>query len=214
VERAPRILVVACGALAREFAELIERNGLTSVEVECLPAHLHNRPERIAPLLDDRLTARRGAYDRVLVGYGDCGSSGAIDEVCQRHGAGRLPGAHCYEFLAGAATFADIHDPDPTAFYLTDYLARHFDRLVLDGLGITAHPELRSAYFGNYTRVVLLSQRGDPAVEVLARRAAAALDLPLEVHITGYGDLEGVLVRTVGTTISVSGLGAGIGAPR
>lgn len=198
-----RLLVVACGALAREFSDLIEFNGLAEVRLECLPAHLHNRPERIAPLLDRRLREARGSFDSVLVGYGDCGSSGAIDEVCARHGAARLPGAHCYEFLAGSATFAAIHDPDPTSFYLTDYLARHFDRLVLDGLGITEHPELRDAYFGNYTRIVLLTQRTDPEIEAFAQRAAASLDLALEIHDTGYGDMEPHLLRAAGVHVDL-----------
>lgn len=184
------VLVIACGALARELRDLTQIHDVGDVTVECLPAQLHNRPEKIPGLLRARLEAAQHAYDHILVGYADCGTGGLLDAVCEEFGVERLPGSHCYEFFAGHQRFAAINDDDPTAFYLTDYLAKHFDRLIMDGLGITAHPELRDMYFGNYTRMVLLAQTGDPAVDAAAEEAAARLGLPLERVETGYGELE------------------------
>ncbi len=184
------ILVIACGALARELRDLTQIHDVGDITVECLPAQLHNRPEKIPGLLRTRLEAAKHAYDHILVGYADCGTGGLLDAVCEEFGVERLPGSHCYEFFAGHQRFAAINDDDPTAFYLTDYLAKHFDRLIMDGLGITAHPELRDTYFGNYTRMVLLAQTGDPAVDAAAEEAAARLGLPLERVETGYGELE------------------------
>ena len=151
----------------------------------------------------DRLSHEGRTYERILLGYGDCGSAGAIDDLCDEfqraHAVGdgpdmtRVPGAHCYEFFAGATGFAELSDDEPATFYLTDYLARHFDLLVWQGLGIAEHPELAEAYFGNYRRVVLLTQTPDDAerarVEACARAGADRLELPLEVVRTGYGDL-------------------------
>jgi len=184
------ILVIACGALARELRDLTQIHDVGDITVECLPAQLHNRPEKIPGLLRTRLEAAKHAYDHILVGYADCGTGGLLDAVCEEFGVERLPGSHCYEFFAGHQRFAAINDDDPTAFYLTDYLAKHFDRLIMDGLGITAHPELRDTYFGNYTRMVLRAQTGDPAVDAAAEEAAARLGLPLERVETGYGELE------------------------
>lgn len=191
------VLVLACGALVRELGDIVGLHQLHDVTVECLPAGLHNRPERIPEQLRARLSAARGLYEHILVGYADCGTGGLLDRVCEEFDVQRLPGAHCYEFFAGAGRFAEIHDPDPTAFYLTDYLARHFDRLVYEGLGIAAHPELRDMYFGNYTRLVLLTQRGGTDVQAAARVASERLGLPLEVIDAGYGDLESSVVRFV-----------------
>ncbi len=193
----PGVLVIACGALARELRDLIQLNELAGVTVECLPAQLHNRPEKIPVLMRERLEAARTTHDRVLVGYADCGTGGLLDAVCEEFGVERLPGAHCYEFFAGHESFSAINDDDPTAFYLTDYLAKHFDRLIMDGLGITAHPELQNMYFGNYTRVVLLAQTHDPVVDAAAESAAAKLGLPLERVDTGYGELETSVVSFV-----------------
>lgn len=203
------VLVLGCGALANELKALVkgasdgEGRG---IDVECLPAKLHNRPAYIAGEVRarlDRLSQQGRTYERILLGYGDCGSAGAIDVLCaefeQAHAAGngpamtRVPGAHCYEFFAGAADFARLSDDEPATFYLTDYLARHFDLLVWNGLGIADHPELAEMYFGNYRRVVLLTQTGDDSerarVEACARAGAERLGLPLEVVRTGYGEL-------------------------
>jgi len=173
-----RPLVVACGALAADLRAVLQADGLDRhVEVEYLPANLHNRPERIAPALRPRLEAAADAGQPVFVAYADCGTGGLLDPVVERLGATRLPGAHCYEVFAGAATFAALADAEPGTFYLTDYLARHFDALVVAGLGLDTHPELRDTYFAHYHRLVLLAQSDDPVVEARARRAAETLRL-------------------------------------
>jgi hypothetical protein len=193
--QAPSVLIVACGALARELGHLIDLNGLDRVSVEYLPAELHNRPDGIPAAVEARLEQAAGHYDEILVGYSDCGTGGRLDEVCRRRRVARLPGAHCYELFAGAETFAALQEAEPGTFYLTDYLATHFQRLVIELLGIDRHPELAKAYFGNYRRVVYLSQRDDPAVMTKAQAAATRLGLELEHQPTGYGDLATALIN-------------------
>jgi len=183
-------LVIGCGALGRELLALVRRNGLDEVEVRCLPAGLHNRPERIAAAVDERIRAARGRYRSIFVAYGDCGTGGALDRILATHGVERLPGAHCYEIYAGAGAFARLAEEEPGTFYLTDFLARSFERLVIEGLGLDRHPELQPLYFARYRRLVYLSQRDDPELLDLARRAAARLGLAFEHRPTGYGDLE------------------------
>lgn len=194
------VLVLACGALARELADLVRLDGLAHLEVVCLPADLHNRPERIPAAVEARLDAIEASgrrYGQVVLGYADCGTGGRLDEVCQRRGVARLPGAHCYEVLAGADVFAALHDREPGTFYLTDYLARHFERLVIQGLGIDRHPELTPLYFGNYRRLVHLAQRDDTELDRLARAAAERLGLAHERVATGPAPLRGTLVSLI-----------------
>ena len=191
-----RTLVLGCGALARELLELVERNGLAgAVDVRCLPAQLHNRPEEIAPAVDAKLGELAAGYDRMFVAYADCGTGGALDAVLARHGAERLPGAHCYAAYAGLAEFAALAEEEPGTFYLTDFLARSFDALVVRGLGLDRHPELLPVYFAGYRRVVYLSQHEDPEVLEMARRAAARLGLAFEHRPTGYGELGTAMAR-------------------
>lgn len=192
--RPPSVLVLACGALAREILDLVRLNDWSHVTLECLPARLHNRPELIPDAVARRLDAVAGEFDRVLVGYADCGTGGLLDRVLAERGVERLPGAHCYEFFAMRPVFETLHDAEPGTFYLTDYLARHFDRFVWNHLGLDRHPELRDAYFGNYTRVVYLSQRDSPDLVAAAEAAARRLGLRFEQHRVGYGDLETALV--------------------
>ncbi len=186
-----RVLVIACGALARELGEIAAE--LDGIDFECLPARLHNRPEQIPDAVRRRIRGAREDYDTILVGYMDCGTGGLLDRVCEEEGTQRLPGDHCYELFAGAGDFADLQESEPGTFYLTDYLVRHFDRLILEGLGIADHPELRDAYFGNYTRVVHLVQKPDPELDAAARRAAASLGLRYERVVTGIGRLASAL---------------------
>ena len=186
-----RVLVIACGALARELAAITA--ALDGLDFECLPARLHNRPEQIPEAVRRRVQAARGAYDTILVGYMDCGTGGLLDRVCAEEGVERLPGDHCYELYAGSEVFAGLQQAELGTFYLTDYLVRHFDRLILEGLGIAEHPELRDAYFGNYTRVVHLVQEPDGGLEAQARRAAAALGLRYERIDTGHDGLAAAL---------------------
>ena len=187
---AGRSLILGCGALARELLEIVNRNGLDHVDVDCLPASLHNHPDRIAPALDARLAEVADRYDRILIGYADCGSVGAVDDVALRYGAEVLPGAHCYEFYATGSLFAELHDEEPGTFYLTDYLVRHFDRIVIQGLGLDRHPQLRDDYFGNYRRLVYLAQTEDEELVARSKQAAERLGLDLEIRNVGMGDLE------------------------
>ena len=190
-----RCLIVACGALAREIVVLMRQLGLDdeSVVLQCLPAELHNRPSEIAPRVDELLTARRHEFDRVLVAYGECGTGGALDEVLGRHDAQRLPHAHCYEFFAGSELFAEIAEREIGSFFLTDYLVRNFERLVIGGLGLDRFPHLRDSYFGNYRDLVYLAQIEDPQLQVQARAAADRLGLNYVYRKVGYGDLAGAL---------------------
>lgn len=193
----PDVLVLACGAIAREVLAVIRLNGWTNVTVRCLPAKLHSRPALIAPAVDAKLTELRESYERVFVGYADCGTAGALDEVLERHGVERLPGAHCYGFLTGNIEWEALHEAEPATFYLTDFLARHFDSLVSRGLGLDRHPQLLADYFGNYRRLLYLSQTDDDDLRRRAREAADRLGLAYEERRTGYGDLVPSLTRFV-----------------
>ena len=182
-----RVLVIACAALVRELRVVLDQ--LTSrgvcFETEFLPAPLHNRPERIPGAVRAIIDARAHEFDRVLVGYADCGTGGLLDAALEGTGAVRLPGAHCYEFFASSAVFSAWHEDELGTFYLTDFLARHFDALVIGGLGLDRHPELRDMYFGNYTRLLLLTQSDDPELVLLGRAAALRLGLAFEHHHVG-----------------------------
>jgi hypothetical protein len=193
----PEVLVLACGAIAREVLAVIRLNGWQNVTVRCLPAKLHSRPELIAPAVDAKLDELRGRYERVFVGYADCGTGGALDKVLERHGVDRLPGDHCYGFLTGNQAWQEIHDAEPATFYLTDFLARHFDAIVIRGLGLDRHPELQPQYFGNYRRLLYLAQTDDADLRQRARAAADRLGLAYEERRTGYGDLVPSLTRFV-----------------
>jgi len=182
-------LVLGCGALAQELLAVVRANGLDEIEVRCLPAPLHNQPDLIAGAVDEALTALAPGYQRTFVAYADCGTAGALDTVLEKHGVARLPGAHCYAFYAGLPAFDAIHSSEPGTFYLTDFLARSFETLVIGGLGLDRHPHLLADYFGNYTRLVYLSQREDPDLLERARRAAERLDLTFQHIPTGYGEL-------------------------
>lgn len=186
------VLLLACGALAREILALRPDAGPGAthpIELRCLPANLHNRPERIAPDVDRVLTETTGRYASRFVAYADCGTGGLLDAVLDRHGVARLPGAHCYAFFSGVDRFAETADADLRSFFLTDFLTRHFNTLIWEGLGLDRHPELRDAYFCHYERVVYLAQLDDPMLTQLAENAALRLGLRFERRFTGYGDL-------------------------
>ena len=192
-----RVLVLACGAIAREVLAVISRGGWAHVDVRCLPAKLHSTPDRIPAAVDLKLTELAGRYERVFVAYADCGTGGALDPVLERHGVERLPGAHCYGFLAGNDAWDAMQDDEPATFYLTDFLARHFDALVVRSLKLDIHPELKPMMFGNYRRLVYLAQTDDAALDARAERAASFLGLEYERHRTGYGELVPSLTRFV-----------------
>jgi Protein of unknown function (DUF1638) len=182
-------LLIACGALAREIAALKRANGWTALEVRCLPAQLHNRPERIAPAVREAIRANRDRFTNVFVVYGDCGTGGQLDAVLKEEGVERLPGAHCYEFLATAQVFAQLADAEPGTFYLTDFLLRHFERLVIRPLGLDRHPQLTGEYFRNYRKLVYLSQAPRAGAVEQARRIAERFGFEFEHRFTGYGEL-------------------------
>ena len=187
-------LVIGCGALAHELVELTRLAGLPSMDLTCLPASLHNRPEQIPARVGARIRrARRDGYDRIFVAYADCGTGGLLDRVLEEEGVARLEGAHCYEVYAGRAAFAALHDEEPGTFYLTDYLVRNFDRLVVRGLGLDRHPELLPLYFGNYRRLVYLAQLDDPALTARAEAGAHRLGLEFERRLVGLGELASSL---------------------
>ncbi len=183
------ILVIACGALAREIAALRRMNRWTALDVRCLPAELHNRPERIAAAVRDEIRAQRDRYRTLFVAYGDCGTGGQLDAVLREEGVERIPGAHCYEFFAGSRVFEELSDTEPGTFYLTDFLIRHFDKLVTRGLGLDRHPELASEYFRHYRKLVYLAQTQAPAAIERARQIAGQMGFEFEHRFTGYGDL-------------------------
>ena len=191
----PRVLIVGCGALANELVALTRH--LPNVDITCLPATLHNRPGGIPAAVRDRIRKRRAGYDRVFVAYADCGTGGLLDPVIADEGVERLAGAHCYEFYAGREAFEQMSEEEVGTFYLTDFLARNFDRLVVGALGLDRHPELRDAYFGNYRRLVYLAQTEDPALVRAARRGARRLGLAFEHRQTGYGELATTIAAVV-----------------
>ena len=188
-------LVIACGALAHEIVALRRLNDWPHLEVQCLPAELHNRPEKIPAAVREKIQAARSRFASIFVAYADCGTGGMLDAVLKEEGVERLPGAHCYEFFAGAQAFAEMADAEPGTFYLTDFLATHFERLVVHGLGIDRHPELQATYFGNYRRLVYLAQAESPGKLKAAQDAALRLGLEFEYRFTGYGGLEHGLRR-------------------
>lgn len=192
-------LVIACGAIAHELQTVLGASRWSHASVQCLPAKWHNTPERIAPAIESKIIENAPHFDRILIAYGDCGTGGQLDAVINRHKhrlpIERLPGNHCYDFFAGLEVFESLAEEALGSFYLTDYLAQNFDRLILGDLGITAHPELRDMYFAHYTRIVYLAQRQDPSLLARAESAAAALCLPLTVRYTGLAPLSAALQR-------------------
>ena len=188
-----RTLLIGCGALAREILALIELNGWRHMELRCLPAQLHNTPDRIPEAVREAIREGRDGFDRVLVLYADCGTGGLLDRVIEEEGAERIPGPHCYSFYSGTADFAARAETEFTAFYLTDFLVRQFDAMVVRPLGLDRHPELRDMYFAHYDRLVYLAQTAEADLERQASAAADRLGLAYEYRFTGYGDLAGFL---------------------
>jgi len=179
------VLLLSCGALARELLALKRLGGWDCVSIECLPAHLHNTPRKIPEAVRAKLEEVKDSYDEVFVAYADCGTGGLLDAVLDEYGIERLPGAHCYEFFAGAERFAALHEEEIGTFYLTDYMVRQFDAIVIRGLGLDRHPELRPVYFGNYRRVVYLAQTHSPQLVARACECAKQLGLEFETCFTG-----------------------------
>ncbi|MBM3612135.1 MAG: DUF1638 domain-containing protein [Alphaproteobacteria bacterium] len=190
---AGRVLLIACGALAREILALRSANGWAHLDLSCLPANLHLWPDRIPDAVEGAVRAARDRYAQIFVVYADCGTGGLLQARCAELGVGMIEGPHCYSFFEGNAAFAAHAETEFTAFYLTDFLVRQFDAFVWRPMGLDRHPELRDAYFGHYDRLVYLAQTEDPDLSTRAEAAAARLGLKYERRFTGYGDLAPAL---------------------
>ena len=188
VESAP-ILVITCAAIAREVNEIKKSGQWSQMDLQAITADLHARPEKIAPAVAAKIDAARDQYEHIFVAYGDCGTSGELDRVLEQRNVKRLPGAHCYDFLAGRDVYEAMQDEEPGTFYLTDFLTQHFQRLVIEVLGLDRHPELMEMYFGNYTRLVYLAQTDSPELTEMAEAAADQLGLRFERVFTGMGEM-------------------------
>jgi len=196
-----KTLVIACGALAHEITALIKNNNWSHLKVQCLPADLHNTPQKIPDAVRQKIQLGRAQFKHIFVAYADCGTGGLLDKVLQEEKIERLPGAHCYATYAGQQDFEAMAEEELGTFYLTDFLARHFERLIMHGMGLNKHPELLPLMFGNYTRLVYLAQRPTPELQVRAEAAAASLGLHYIYRNTGYGELADELRTTAEHTI-------------
>jgi hypothetical protein len=191
-----KLLVIACGMIAREILAAKEQLGLGHLELTCLPAEFHYYPDRIAPAMDAAIVkAKAEGYRHIFVGYADCGTGGLLDKICEKHGVERMEGPHCFAFYQGNAAYRAMGDDDMTSFYMTDFLCRQFDAFFMKPLGLDRHPELAADYFGNYEKVVYLAQTNDPRLDQIAEDAARMLGLAYERRFTGYGDLPAALQK-------------------
>ncbi|MEM6466943.1 MAG: DUF1638 domain-containing protein [Pseudomonadota bacterium] len=188
-----RILVIACGALAREILALKSAHGWSHMDLTCLPAKLHLYPDQITEAVKASVAEHRARYDTIFVAYADCGTGGLLEAACADLGVEMIAGPHCYAFFDGNEAFAKRSETEMTAFYLTDFLVRQFDAFVWKPMGLDRHPELRDMMFGNYETLIYLAQTNDPALDRLAEQAAERLGLAYERRFTGYGDLATVL---------------------
>jgi len=186
-----KTMLIACGALANETLAVIERNGWDFMDVTCLPASYHNYPDKIPEAMRTKIrAAREDGYGNVVALFADCGTGGALDVVLREEGVDRIPGAHCYEFYSGSHVFDQIAEEEIGTFYLTDFLARHFDRLIIEGLGIDRHPQLLDMYFQHYKRLVYLAQVDDPELDAAAEAAAKKLNVEYKRVFTGLGPYQ------------------------
>lgn len=199
-------LLIACGALAHEITALRRASAWNDLDVRCLPPELHNRPERIPQEVRAAIAVARERYQSIFVAYGDCGTGGELDRVLQAEGVERIPGAHCYEFYATTGVFEQLAQAEIGTFYLTDFLVRHFERLVIHGLGLDRHPELFPTYFGNYRKLVYLAQIGGPELRVPAEAIAQRMGLAFEYRWTGLGTLQTSLTAAMRRHRSATGL--------
>ncbi len=191
-----RMRVIACGAIAREVLAVCQANRLDHIDLVCLPAIWHVYPQKIGPGMRKAIAeARKDGFERIFIGYAECGTQGELDRICAEEGITRLEGPHCYSFFTGNEKFLAGTETEFTAFYLTDFLARQFEAFVIEPLKLDQHPEIRDMVFGNYTKIVYLAQTVDAALEKKARWAAQYLGLEYEYRFTGYGDLEAELKR-------------------
>jgi len=188
-----KVLVIACGAIARELVRIRKLNQWEYVDIQCLPPELHNQPDRIPLAVKAKIDNQASLYKKIFVGYADCGTGGALDKVLTNYGIERIPGAHCYEFLTGSDLFQNLTETEPGSFYLTDFLTRHFERLVIRGLGIDRLPQLKPVYFNNYKRLVYLAQSDSEELRIMAREHADYLGLEYTFHDCGITPLSNAL---------------------
>lgn len=181
-----KVLVIACGAIARELVRIGKINQWDHIRFKCLPPELHNTPDLIPAAVREMIESIASEYEKVFVAYADCGTGGRLDKVLEEYGIERIPGAHCYEFYSGSDSFSELSEDEPGSFYLTDFLVRHFDRLVIKGLGIDRYPQLITDYFANYNRLVYLAQTDSEKLQAMAREQAKLLQL--KYHYRYYGD--------------------------
>jgi Protein of unknown function (DUF1638) len=189
-----RVRVIACGAIAREILAVCAANDLSHIDLVCLPAIWHVYPQKIGPGMRKAIAeARSEGFERIFIGYAECGTQGELDKICAEEGIARIEGPHCYAFFTGNEKFLAGTETEFTAFYLTDFLARQFEAFVIEPLKLDKHPEIRDMVFGNYTKIVYLAQTSDEALQKKARWAADYLGLEYEYRFTGYGDLSAAL---------------------
>lgn len=194
------VRVIACGAIAREIVAICEANGLDHIDLTCLPAIWHNTPRKIGPAMRQKIAeARAEGFERIFIGYAECGTQGELDRICEEEGLERIAGPHCYAFYSGTEKFLRDSEQDVTVFYLTDLIARQFEAFIVEPLKLDRHPELIAMMFGNYTKLVYLAQTDDPALDAKARWAADFLGLDYERRLTGFGDLTGALLNAAST---------------
>ena len=189
----PTTLVICCGAVAREIVGIVKDNGWNHIRIECLPAKLHNEPEALPEGVRAKIEAGRENFHHILVLYSDCGTGGLMEKMLTEEGVDSIGGAHCYEIFAGREHFRNIIDEEPGSFFLTDFLARHFEKLVFQGLGLDRFPRLRDTYFAHYKKMVYLAQSENAEILAFAERAAESVDLDFEVRYTGVGGFESFL---------------------
>ncbi len=200
--RDQRLLVIACGMIAREILAVKQQLALDHLELTCLPAEFHFYPDRIAPAMDKAIEeAKAEGYGRIFVGYADCGTGGLLDRVCEKHGVERMAGPHCFAFYQGMDAYAKVAGDDMMSFYMTDFLCRQFDAFFIKPLGLDRHPELIGDYFGNYEKLIYLAQTDDPELDKVAESAAKMLGLAYERRATGYGDLVHGLARAASPVV-------------
>jgi hypothetical protein len=188
--------IIACGMIAREVLAINEQLGTDNFDLKCLPAEFHHYPVKIAPAMDKAIIqAREEGYENIIVGYADCGTCGELDKICEKHGVERIEGPHCFSFYIGNQQFIDQDGDFITTFFITDFLARHFESFLIKPLGLDRRSELRDIYFGNYTRALYLAQTNDAELDIKAEEAAKYLGLEYERIFTGYGDLATTLAQ-------------------
>ncbi|UIJ73973.1 DUF1638 domain-containing protein [Aurantimonas sp. HBX-1] len=193
------VTVIACGAIAREIGAVLAANRLAHVNLVCLPAMLHNAPQKIVPAVEAAIAAARArGCQQIFIAYADCGTGGGLDALCRREAVARIPGPHCYAFFRGNERFAEEAEAHLTTFWLTDFLARQFDAFVTRPFKLDRHPEMVGMLFGNYERIVYLAQTDDPALDRKGQAIAARLGLTYERRLVGYGDLTPSLLEAAG----------------